>query len=226
MARAFFATKHDEVQLMTWNEVERWSLQCQKPISGFWHLWWFSSFDKDGWQSSKLSASLRLFLGYVLRIFKYILTWCHYSDEFLQELHVTYRRLSAATAWLHQTGANRCPDSSTECKTAQDKHAGKNGHLSTIAVFFCCYPITVVVIFLLVVGMISSEVRNRNTVKYDDNSAQYSWGNRKPHEHTSLKNVINANKQHSTHNQVVHLHKVRYLEGKVNNKKSILLQRP
>ena len=144
----------------------------------------------------------------------------------LQELHVTYRRLSAATAWLHQTGANRCPDSSTECKTAQDKHAGKNGHLSTIAMIFSPYPITVVVIFVLVVGMISSEVRNRNTVKYDDNSAQYSWGNRKPHEHTSLKNVINANKQHSTHNQFIHLHKVRYLEGKVNNKKSILLQRP
>ena len=134
--------------------------------------------------------------------------------------------LSAATARLHRTGANRCPDSSTECKTAQDKHAGKNGHLSTIAVIFSPYPITAVVIFVLVVGMISSEVRNRNTVTYDDSSTQYSWGNRKPHEHTSLKNVINANKQHSTHNQVVHLHKVRYLEGKVNNKKSILLQRP
>ena len=157
---AFFATKHDEVQL----KAERWS-------------------------------------------------------------ELTYLLLSAATARLHRTGANRYPDSRPECKNAQDKHAGKNGYLSTITVIFSLEP-TVVVIFVIVVGMISSELRNRNTVTYDDNSTQYSWGNRKPHEHSSLKNKINANKQHSIHNQVVHLHKVRYLEGKVNNKKSILLQRP
>ena len=36
----------------------------------FWHLWRFSSFDKDGWQSSKLSASVRFFLGYVVRTSK------------------------------------------------------------------------------------------------------------------------------------------------------------
>ena len=158
MAGAFFASKHDEVQLLTWNEVERWS-------------------------------------------------------------ELTYLRLSAATARLHQTGANRCPDSSTECNNAQDKHNGKNGHFSTIVVIIS--PIvTVVVIIVIVVVMISSELRNRNTVTYDDNSTQYSWGNRKPHENTSLRNIINSNKQHSTHN------KVRYLEGKINNKKSNLLERP
>ena len=166
MAGAFFASKHDEVQLPTWNEIERWS-------------------------------------------------------------ELTYLRLSAATAWLHQTGANRCPDSSTECNNAQDKHNGKNGHFSTIVVIISPI-ITVVVIIVIVVGIISSEQRNRNTVTYDDNSTQYSWGNRKPHENTSLKNVINSNKQYSTHNKVVHPHlqKVRYLEGKAITKKSNLLERP
>ena len=92
---------------------------------------------------------------------------------------MTYRRLSAATAWLHQTGANRCPDSSPECNNAQDKHNGKNGHLSMIVVIIS--PITVAVRIVIVVGpttitpgIISSELRNRNTVTYDDNSTQYS----------------------------------------------------
>ena len=153
---SLFASKHDEVQLLTWNRVERWS-------------------------------------------------------------ELTYLRLSAATAWLHQTGANRCPDSSTECNNAQDKHNGKNGHFSTIVVII---SLIITVIIVIVVGMISSELRNRNTVTYDDNSTQYSWGNRKPHEHTSLRNVIISNKQHSIHN------KIRYLEGKINKQKSNLLERP